>query len=256
MKKIFMALAALAVFTTANAQTQEKWYGSKEGGFAITFNANPVLNYVGNMFNGNTNNELKAFDGVDGHSLFGGTTITGKYFLKDNLALDLGFGFNNSYKVVNTFAADDQDKVTEYTRTKDNTPTTAAFHLKAGVEYRLQPGKRLQPIFGADVVFQHTNDWTFHKTVEGEGNGNYEYTGAPTNTLGLMLNAGVEYFIIPQISLGANLNFGVAKRWARESVDNKPEGEGAAKNFSHIRTKTTWLKTDNVGANVSLNFYF
>ena len=41
MKKIMMILAAVAVFTTANAQ-DEKWYGSKEGGFAITFNANPA----------------------------------------------------------------------------------------------------------------------------------------------------------------------------------------------------------------------
>ena len=99
MKKMMMMLAAVAVFATANAQNaqEEKWYGSKEGGFAITFNANPVLNYVGNMFNGNTNNSLAPFEGLDSDNLFGGTTITGKYFLKDDLALVVGFGFNNKY---------------------------------------------------------------------------------------------------------------------------------------------------------------
>ena len=57
MKKTLMILAAVMVFTSANAQ-DEKWYGSKEGGFAITMNADPVLNYVGNMFNGTQNNSM------------------------------------------------------------------------------------------------------------------------------------------------------------------------------------------------------
>lgn len=256
MKKIMMTLAAVAVAMTVSAQ--DKWYGSKEGGFAITFNANPVINYAGNMFNGNTHNTLEDFNGVD-QGLFGGTTITGKYFLKDNLAIDFGFGFNNNYKVINTFAVDDQDKVVSYTRGTENNKTTTAFHLKGGIEYRMFPGQRLQPIFGADVVFQHTNKWSytyFEEDVAGHDSGDYTYAGNPTNTLGLMLNAGVEYFIIPQISLGANLNFGVGKTWEWESKDNKPEGDGAAKNFSHIKNKTTWLKTGNVGANVTLNFYF
>ena len=78
-----MTLVVAAMAMTVSAQ--DKWYGSKEGGFALTFNANPVLNYVGNMFNGNTNNSLDDFEGVDGKGLFNGTTITGKYFLQDNI---------------------------------------------------------------------------------------------------------------------------------------------------------------------------
>ena len=243
-----MIIAALAVFTTANAQTQEKWYGSKEGGFAITFNANPVLNYVGNMFNGNTNNELKAFDGIDGNDMFGGTTITGKYFLKDNLALDLGFGFNNSYKVTNNFDGADLDKLVDYSRA-----TTTQFQLKAGLEYRLQPGKRIQPIFGADVIFAHTNRWDYTATTEGDKV--TTYSSRPVNALGLMLNVGVEYFIIPQISLGANLNFAVSKAWTKRVQDNDPE-DSANKNYSQLKFKDTYLKTGNYGANVTLNFYF
>ena len=249
MKKIMMTLAAVAIAMTVSAQ--DKWYGSKEGGFALTFNANPVLNYVGNMFNGNTNNTVEDFDGIDGKGLFNGTTITGKYFLKDNLALDLGFGFNNKYNVTNVYGGEDVDKVTSYSRA-----TTTAFHLKGGVEYRLRAGERLQPLFGADVVFQHTNAWNYNTITEGEAKDNYSYSGNPTNSLGLMLNAGVEYFIIPQISLGANLQFGVSKRWAWDSKDNKPEGEGAAKNYSRITNKDIKLQTANVGANVTLNFYF
>ena len=257
MKKIMMTLAAVAIAMTVSAQ--DKWYGSKEGGFAITFNANPVLNYVGNMFNGTQNNSVETFEGIDGKNLFGGTTITGKYFLQDNLALDLGFGFDNKYNVKNYYEGDDVDKVTRFTRGTDTNPTTTAFHLKGGLEYRLFPGQRLQPIFGADVVFQHTNSWSYtyyEEDVNGHKSGEYNYSGDPTNALGLILNAGVEYYIIPQISLGANLSFGAAKRWTWHSQDNKPEGEGVNKNYSRITNKTTWLKTGNVGANVTLNFYF
>ena len=249
MKKIMMTLVVAAMAMTVSAQ--DKWYGSKEGGFALTFNANPVLNYVGNMFNGKTDNKLEDFEGVDGNGLFNGTTITGKYFLQDNLALDLGFGFNNNYNVTNLYDGEDIEKVTSYGR-----QATTAFHLKAGVEYRMFPGQRLQPLFGADVIFQHTNKWSYSTITEGEGKDNYTYYGAPTNGLGLVLNAGVEYFIIPQISFGANLNFGVAKRWTWNSKDNKPEGEGAAKNYSRISHKDIKLLTNNLGANVSLNFYF
>lgn len=255
MKKIMMTLAAVAIAMTVSAQ--DKWYGSKEGGFALTFNANPVLNYVGNMFNGTQNNKVEDFNGVDGW--FQGTTITGKYFLKDNLALDLGFGFNNNYKVSNRYNAEDLEKVTGYER-----QTTTKFALKVGAEYRLFPGKRIQPIFGADVIFMHDNAWTFNNYEEkedkdalGVGDTNTTYSGKPANTLGIMFNSGVEFFIIPQISLGANLNFGFGKTWEHKSRNTDPEPSAAAsKDYSRINVKTTKLQTANVGANVTLNFYF
>lgn len=274
MKKIFMALAALAVFTTANAQ--DKWYGSKEGGFAITFNANPVLNYVGNMFNGTQNNSLAEFNGVDG--FFGGTTITGKYFLKDNLALDLGFGVNNNYNVDNTYNKQD-DKVTQYER-----HATTAFQVKLGAEYRLFPGKRLQPLFGAAVFYQHTNGWDFTKYTDGandgkttytneqatgvtslvNGNGNngnpinrpYAHAGGASNAVGLMLNVGVEYFVFPQISLGANIDLGIAKRWTKKAQDNEVTPDDKSVNYSYISDKDITFATCKYGANVTLNFYF
>ena len=249
MKKIFMTLVAIAMVMSASAQ--EKYYGAKQGGFALTFNANPVLNYVGNMFNGTQNNSVEDFDGIDGKNLFNGTTITGKYFLKDELAIDLGFGFNNNYDVTNIYASDDVESVTAFGRV-----ATTAFHLKGGIEYRMFPGERLQPLFGADVVFQHTNAWNYQTITDGPNDGNYAYVGNPTNALGVILNAGVEYYIIPQISLGANLTFGAAKRWEWDSKDNDPEGQGAEKNYSRISTKKSYLKTGNVGANITLNFYF
>ena len=258
MKKIFMALAALAVFTTANAQTQEKWYGSKEGGFAITFNANPVLNYVGNMFNGyghnGNQNSLSEFNGVD--NFVGGYSLTGKYFLKDNLALDLGLSVNDNYNVTNNYDdAQDQEKVTSYGR-----QATTAFAVKAGAEYRLFPGKRLQPLFGAALFYQHTNAWNFTKITDGDNKDKTTYdntiNGGATNAVGVIFNVGVEYFIIPQISLGANIDLGVAKRWTKATQENELTPDDKSVNYARISNKRTNFATQKFGANVTLNFYF
>lgn len=265
MKKIFMALAALAVFTTANAQTQEKWYGSKEGGFAITFNANPVLNYVGNMFNGYQNgNSVSEFNGVD--NFVGGISLTGKYFLKDNLALDLGLSVNDNYNVTNTFdnsANADVEKVLSYGRR-----ATTAFAAKVGAEYRLFPGKRLQPIFGAAVFYQHTNAWSFTKITDGADDGKTTYNntndnkaingvnGGATNAVGILVNVGVEYFIFPQISLGANIDLGIARRWTKETQEDELNPDDKSVNYARVKSKNLNFSTQKAGANVTLNFYF
>lgn len=259
MKKFLMTIAAVAlVAVSANAQ-DEKWFGSREGGFAITFNANPILNYAGNMFNGNTNNKLDDFEGTGIDGLFTGTTITGKYFLKDNMAVNLGFGFNNNYKVTNNYNdPSDAEAETGFSRT-----STTEFALKAGIEYRLQPGKRIQPIFGADLVYAHTNGFTYTESEDdkdGMPSGDWTYTGAPVNKLGLMLNVGVEYFIIPQMSVGAELGFGVAKQWKSNANFDNSDEDKYGKKVSRVDNTELDIKTGDVfghaKGNISLNFYF
>ena len=103
-----LALGAIA-FSTVNAQvyketennyvpqrlvTVEKYYGARQGGFAISFGADPVVNFIGNMFNGTTDQSFEGFKGL-GSDLFKGATISGKYMLKDDVAITLGLGFNN-----------------------------------------------------------------------------------------------------------------------------------------------------------------
>ena len=256
MKKFILTVAAAALVVVSASAQEEKWYGSKQGGFAITMNANPVLNYVGNMFNGTQNNSVQEFNGVDGFN--GGVTITGKYFLKDNLALDLGFGVNNNYNVTNNYNDNsDREKLTSYGR-----HATTAFQVKAGAEYRLFPGKRLQPIFGAAVFYQHTNAWNFTKVTDGDNkdktiyNNTISAAGGATNAVGLIFNVGVEYFIIPQISLGANIDLGVARRWVKATQENELTPDDKSVNYARVSSKNLNFATQKFGANVTLNFYF
>ena len=76
-KKCLLAVAA-GLMVTGSAFAQDKYYGAKEGGFAISFGADPVINFVGNMFNGTQDQKFDGFKGLN-NDLFNGATITGKY---------------------------------------------------------------------------------------------------------------------------------------------------------------------------------
>lgn len=243
MKKFLVTLVAAAM--VAVSASAEEFYGAEEGGFAITFNANPLVNFVGNMFNGTQNNKIQDFNGLK-NPMFGGTTITGKYMLKDNMAIDLGFGFDNNYDVDNNYEdSKDLEKKTSFKRT-----SKTDFMLKGGIQYLLRPGKRLQPTLGLDLVYAHKNNFTFY---EDEANDNTYYTGNPTNALGLMGSVGVEYFLFKQVSVGATVDFAIAKAWTRESRDYSNYKSG---NYSRVSETSTMIKTGNLGGNLSLNFYF
>jgi len=259
MKKVVLTLTLAAFAFAANAQNDD-WYGSKAGGFALTFDAKPVINFVGNMFNGTAAQTLDNFEGVDADNMFSGAgntgfagMISGKYFVKDEIAVVAGFGWDNVYTTNYTYGTAANNQLT--TRTDYARNSNTAFQLFLGGEYRLFAGKRVQPLFGVNFVYAHTNALVRNQDIEGEGNGNYNATTDPVNQIGLMLNAGVEYFLTNQISLGANLDFGFARQWTRHSQDTKPAND-PNDNYVRTNTVTNSLFTGNYGANVTLNFYF
>jgi hypothetical protein len=264
MKKFIIAALAICSFISANAQ--ETYFGSQKGGFALSFNANPLLNYAGNMFNGTQNNSLSDFEGIK-NDLFGGITITGKYFVKDNLAIDLGFGFDNNYNKINKFENTNEDQ--QNMKTGFNKSSKADFMFKAGVEYLLRPGKRLQPIAGIDIVYVHGNQWASTETNGYDADNKLVSTSTatatnPVNKLGIIANVGVEYFVCKSISFGATLNFGFAKTWNRHTEKGEATvttgGTTTTVTSPEIKrttSTTTQLKTgNNWGGNINVNFYF
>ena len=150
MKKLLSTLALVAIaFTTINAQNvnvTEKYYGARKGGFALSFGADPIVNFVGNMFNGTTKQEFEGFKGL-GSDLFNGATISGKYMLKDDMAITLGLGFNN--EAIKNYEYDSSNKENE---TAVKTNASHNFMLLAGVQKLLLPGQRLQPVLGLNIA--------------------------------------------------------------------------------------------------------
>lgn len=93
-----MLICCAIAVSTANAQT-ENYFGPKKGDFAITIGAEPVINFVGNMFNGNTNNRLSGIGG----------SLAGKYFFGDRFAVTAGIGTKNSKSTSFNYHPEDED---------------------------------------------------------------------------------------------------------------------------------------------------
>ena len=112
------------------------------------------------------------------------------------------------------------------------------------------------------MFYQHTNAWNFTKVTDGDNkdktiyNNTISAAGGATNAVGLIFNVGVEYFVFPQISLGANIDLGVARRWVKATQENELTPDDKSVNYARVSSKNLNFATQKFGANVTLNFYF
>jgi hypothetical protein len=186
MKKIALIFSAIALMN-ASAEAQElkskkgENYLPEKGDWSIGFNADGIFSYIGNAFNGNTDNDVPS---VDFQQL---GTFVGKRFTANNRAdrymANLGI---KSYSLGDS--------------------TATGFNLTAGYGKEWRKGKtRLQGFYGADAMLNISSSST--KLVE----------GTITTTVSSGLNFGIgargfigaEYFIFPKISMGAQYSYGL-----------------------------------------------
>lgn len=186
------------------------------GDFAIGIDASPFLKYIGNTFNGSTENEEPTFSNYGIH---------GKYFVKDNQAIRvrLNFGFNQN-KSSWDIEDDLQVSTNPYATVEDiRKYSYNNFDLSAGYEFRKGFG-RLQAFYGGMINFSYSG----HKVTYDYGNKitadnpypsssfrnasrGYRETEERRNGWGAGLRAfiGAEYFFAPKISVGGEYGLGI-----------------------------------------------
>lgn len=276
MKKTVLFAAALVAGTAVSAQTGEitsnrgeNWL-SQDGDWALTFDAAPLLNYAGNLFNGNLGNGGVAMNNLfhsQGAAGLGGNRVVigGKKLIDANTAyrgqLRLGFGSHKeSNQVMQAGQAD--PNVTVEDQVKDG---FMGIDLGFGLEKRVG-STRVVGVYGAmfNVGFGSS------KTTYTYGNAlaaNNPVANRPTETkngstfgLGLRAFAGVEWFCAPKISLSGEYTWGVAmtsegygstssEGWVNNAVKTNTADTGTKKgNFS--------IDTGVSGASIGVNFYF
>jgi len=282
MKKIGLFAAALCTVSAVNAQTGEitsakgeNWL-SQDGDWALTFDAQPLLNYVGNLFNNGTNSMQTVWllpNGATGNGNLAtsGIVIGGKKLIDANTAyrgkLRIGFGSDKSTELVQQAGQADPNVTVEDV-------TKVGFfglNLGAGIEKRVG-STRVVGVYGAEV-----------NIGLGSGKTTYEYgnalsatnPGGPRTTeskngstfgLGLNAFAGVEWFAAPKLSLSGEYTWGLALRstglasttseaWDAASnsvkettVEGSATGADKSSSFS--------LDTGISGLSIGLNFYF
>ena len=298
MKKFFIVMAALVSFAGMDAQEQktEKQYLPEAGDWALGVDVVPVLRYVGNAFNGNTNNEY--IDNLGGEpfvnsnkrfnsrSLMPDVSIQGKYMLTDEWGLraNVGLMFRSIYD--NRYAVDDkalllnplsEDKVVDKAHNTKN-----GMSVMVGGEYR-KGKKRVQGVFGFGLLFAFQNDKTTYsygnqmteinqtpsvgfssgsvydgnnyRLLKTNGSGSDFYTGVTGS-------AGIEWFVAPKISLGAEVNLSLYYIFGNQDYT---ESEGYNPSTGKVETRTDlvspryrelYIGTESLGGSLNMTFYF
>ena len=257
MKKLFLLALACSLFAvgTTNAQN-ENYYGGQKGSWAITVGADPVINFVGNMFNGTQRNSLSNL----------GATLAGKYFVSDKMAVTAGIDFTNRKDKTFTFNPEDEDyKEVINTNIQD---AFRYFQLSVGAQYYFRPGKRFQPFIGASIAYGRDNVYSYSKDYEYKVDGEIEqYDGYmkssnPINTFSCVANVGVEYFLGKNVSISAALDLGVQTSTNKTVQKFDTEDPDATKeyingmNYKIKKSTTTFFGTGLMNGNIAFNFYF
>jgi len=201
MKKIFLTVAAVFALTFANAQDLKSSKGENylpvAGDWAISFNADGIFEYVGNSFNGNTNNNAPNVNYVRQNAFVGKKFITDKSAYR--VVANLGFNSETNTSPGSGFVGNTETKV-------------SGFDLAAGLGKEWRRGStRLQGFYGADALLTVSGSTT--KQTDSSANGTFLASGEFKSGLGLGLGVqgfiGAEYFIFPKFAIGAQYTYRV-----------------------------------------------
>lgn len=292
MKKSILAVAVVLGATSTFAQdlTSKKGenYLPEAGDWAIGIDAVPLLNYVGNFFGKAADNTHAGNIWTPSNP---NLVITGKYFVEDDMAfrggIRLGFGSTKNTVTVGDrqVAAPATNPWPENAAEVENTRKigTTNVGLTFGIEKR-KGNTRLQGFYGAELGFlinSSTTKYTYGNaltagtaaipvvvtaddnfggnigtTTDGQGNARdtrvLESKSGVGFSLGLRGFIGAEYFIIPKLSIGGELGWGLALNISgKSSSSSETVGfiDGAAdtsvQTLSSEGNKTTSFGLDN-----------
>ncbi|MFK8296320.1 hypothetical protein ACI760_09050 [Capnocytophaga canimorsus] len=197
MKKIILSLATVFAFGVVSAQdlvsSKGENYLPQEGDWSIGFNAGNALKFIGNAFNGNTDNAFADSAFGKNQTAFAlpgfknGLSFTGKVFTSDTEAT--------------RYTA---NVVFNYSKEKGADAKTA-FGLLAGYGKEWRKGTtRLQGYYGADafVGFGSAVKDSFSFAVGAQG------------------FVGAEYFIFPKVAIGAQYSYPVGIEYTSPNKDS------------------------------------
>ena len=281
--------ATLSAQESGKCDKTKKVYLPEAGDWSIGFDAVPVLKYVGNLFNGTSGNSLESLGGqpitnhLEGYEkgdIAPDVSITGKYMLTNEWAIRANVGFMVRTTLDNAYVTDDKAaaldplsdaKVIDQCKTSKNGAS-----LMLGAEYR-KGKKRVQGVFGMGALFgvkQQKTVYSYGNALtalnqlpsqawnQGDAYRIDSQKGASDVFVGLTGSAGVEWFVAPKISLGAEVNLSLyyvfgGQTWTTStgynSVLNKVEQKT---DIVSPGSDYFGFGTDNIGGSLYVSFYF
>jgi hypothetical protein len=278
MKKHVLFSAAMVAAMTASAQTGEitsnrgeNWL-SQSGDYGITFDATPLLNYAGNLFNGESGNNIG--QGLTwANPMF---AIQGKKLIDANTAyrgkLRIGFGSEKFTDLVNASVQPTPQPIAPVQVEDVMKESFNSIVLGAGLEKRIG-STRVVGVYGGEayVMFgsskstfeygealsaDNDNDGFFRSTEEKNGG---------TFGLGLGVFGGIEWFCAPKVSLSGEYTWGLMMSSTGFGETSEERWNPATGTSGAIETRTIEggtkennfsIDTGVSGASIGINFYF
>jgi hypothetical protein len=273
MRKLLLTAALVSAFAITNAQQLTSKNGTpilpEAGEWSIGFDAIPVLEYFGNLFNNHTDNDVMA-----GYTSGNHQTIVGRYMKDENTAYRLKLGINMRSSSSKFFVPQDNSTVVPTPQVEDER-SISSMNITIGAGIQKYRGKgRLKGIYGAELMVgfgngSGTTEYTYgnaFSAVTGQATStDFGTTGNPVavlssrqtestsgGTFGLGVRGfiGVEYFFAPKMSLGAEYGWGIG-------ISSQAEGETTVESTelnTTTGTFTTKTNTTKTAGDNSSNF--
>lgn len=294
MKKLILSVCLMFLVSGVMAQNNSKnghQITPETDDWGLGIDANPFLNYLGDMFNGSSGNSSPWWNHSDGSPI--PYTITGFMIKDENTAyrakLRLGIGSSKRISII------DQDGSTSTppATVEDEIKSSATnILLSAGLQ-KMRGKHRVKGIYGAEVLIGSGNggkttysygnsfntdstssgfgyatitDWTYGGTDYVNERTTESKTGS-TFYFGLRGFIGVEYFIAPKLSLAGEFGWGIGLAATGEGEETSEYFDYTSKSTKSMTSKTGksssfGLDTDNGnmfssnGGSLRMTFYF
>ncbi|MBP6391287.1 MAG: hypothetical protein KA352_10370 [Flavobacteriales bacterium] len=286
MRKTVLFAVAVSAATAVTAQTGEitsnrgeNWL-SQDGDWGLIFDATPLINYAGNLFNGTAGNGGAALNNYfsSNNSKGSNVVIGAKKLVNANTAyrgmLRIGFGSDKSVEYVSSATAPATDTLAFV---EDVTKASfLAIDLGFGLEKRVG-STRVVGVYGAmfNVGFGNSKrkfEYGNALTFDNQGTQVTESKDGSTLKIGLAAFGGVEWFCAPKVSLSGEYTWGFAfsSTGAGESTKDTFVVDAAGTGGSVVSTTNEGTRNDGIadksssfgidtgvtGAKIGLNFYF
>lgn len=269
MKKLILSVCLMFLVSGVMAQNNSKnghQITPETDDWGLGIDANPFLNYLGDMFNGSSGNSSPWWNYNDGSPI--PFTITGFMIKDENTAyrgkLRLGIGSTKRISIIDQ----DGSTSTPSATVEDELKTSATnILISAGIQ-KMRGKHRVKGIYGAEVLIGSGNggkstysygnsfnmdstsfdygsatitDWTYGGTNSVSSRTTEDKSGS-TFYFGLRGFVGVEYFIAPKLSLAGEFGWGVGMASTGEgetTTEYVDQGSTPFFNDNSVRTMTS-----------------
>ena len=285
---IVLALLPIVGISAKDKDNSDKVYIPEKGDIAFGVNLNPILEYAGKLFSDNGVTEPLQIGGEPVsvgtfNGLAPNVSIMAKYMLTDNWGLRANVGLLLRKDKSRVYVQDDKavalNPFDESKLIDSKAQTRNGMSMMLGAEYR-KGKKRVQGVFGMGAIVGFVKDrtsYTYSNAITSinpnpssgwtDKNQEYGYRILKEKTdgnvfFGLTGSIGVECFVAPKVSLGAEMNLNlyyvVGGKEYVESESYNTSTQVVDTNYDLVSPgdRSFSFGTENLGGSLYMAFYF